>query len=377
MWLPCLSTRQQSVTKYAQVTAALVDSDPLPSGADSGDAGDYEGNDEAEYNPRIPLSHQNELLALKNLNLEIRIQANGRLIEKEAEIFQLGATLSETNEKFIKELTYQREREAYYAKKFMDLEDQHTKRVKQLEDQHTKKFMDLEDQHTKRVKHLEDQHTKRVKHLEDKVAAEKLKNVNNEEGFNKLKLHNAQKQEAITKLKREDARLALQTGNPMNEKMALQPQAQAFRDAMQEPQSQIDSAQQASSSSLTPRLMVYVPIRFQASHLDKENLHLYAPRESRQYDGFAPSRTYAGGTGKVGTDKYGSNDHWDLGLCNVQLYTRRYCRDSRNCEWRHTELTPDERYYIGLLKPNGPKFLVQYDEYLLSKAPAVRRGLDR
>lgn len=196
--------------------------------------------------------------------------------------------------------------------------------------------MDRENQHTERAKHVEAE-------LQKKFAEEKLKN--------------AQHHEEINQLKRDKAVLELQVKKVSNENTLIQ----SLYNAILEQQTRLATMSQASPSSVVPGLMAYA-----TSHKYTVNMHPYAPRESRRYINFTAKRTYAAGTGKVSTRAYGSNEHWDLGLCHVQLNTRRVCRD-KDCEWRHRHLSSGERFYISLLQPNGPKFLVWYDEASASK----------
>ncbi|KAF1828935.1 hypothetical protein BDW02DRAFT_584102 [Decorospora gaudefroyi] len=87
-------------------------------------------------------------------------------------------------------------------------------------------------------------------------------------------------------------------------------------------------------------------------HLDRNYLHTDAPRQS----GTAPKQSNKKNAGKLWPKTYGSNEHWDLGLCHVAHNTRGKCT-VWDCQWRHFDLTDDERAYILELQPNGPEFL--------------------
>ncbi|KAI1527836.1 hypothetical protein PtrSN002B_011429, partial [Pyrenophora tritici-repentis] len=184
------------------------------------------------------------------------------------------------------------------------------------------------------------------------------------------KLQDAQDQEELNQLKRKNAALEQRVKDIYNEMALLQPQMLAtLADVVQNLKDIVTLIPQAGLSSVTPGPMAYVPTNFGPSHKDTVNMHPHAPRESGGYENFTAKRTYAAGTGKVFTWAYGSNEHWDLGLCHVQLNTHSVCRD-KDCEWRHRYLSSGERFYISLLQPNGPNFLTWYDEATASKVLA-------
>ncbi|KAF1920759.1 hypothetical protein BDU57DRAFT_534506 [Ampelomyces quisqualis] len=97
--------------------------------------------------------------------------------------------------------------------------------------------------------------------------------------------------------------------------------------------------------------------------------HPEAPHMKRTYRYFVASLPYTTGTGKVWPSRYGSNGHWDLGLCQVHFNTEGDCKFGDQCEYRHDPLTQNERVYITMLKPLGTKFLASSDKCLFFKSP--------
>ena len=100
---------------------------------------------------------------------------------------------------------------------------------------------------------------------------------------------------------------------------------------------------------------------------DPEYKHPQAPRQNKLYKFFMPVSYYPKGTGKVRPAKYGSNGHWDLGLCHVHFSTPSQCKYGEHCEYRHHPLTLEENIYITNLVPNGPKFLKTSVEIMYPK----------
>ncbi|KAF1365454.1 hypothetical protein EJ07DRAFT_55016, partial [Lizonia empirigonia] len=87
-----------------------------------------------------------------------------------------------------------------------------------------------------------------------------------------------------------------------------------------------------------------------------EYKHPEAPRKDNTYQWFIPMLQYGPNSGKVYVNKYGSNKHWDLGLCRVRFVLGRECH-VHGCEYRHESLNSDEQIYINFLEPEGPAFL--------------------
>jgi hypothetical protein len=98
-------------------------------------------------------------------------------------------------------------------------------------------------------------------------------------------------------------------------------------------------------------------------------LHPEAPRGCALPEDFRPPREDPTQQSKLRPSTYGSNSHWDLGLCDVNTLTNRKCQMQR-CEWRHTPLTHEECAYIRGLEPKGRSFLERYDK--LAKGIARR-----
>lgn len=97
-------------------------------------------------------------------------------------------------------------------------------------------------------------------------------------------------------------------------------------------------------------------------HIDRkvrthpEYKHPEAPHKDNTYQWFTSRLQYGPDSGKVYVNKYGSNKHWDLGLCRVRFVLGRECH-VHGCEYRHEPLNTDEQIYINFLEPEGPAFL--------------------
>jgi hypothetical protein len=97
-----------------------------------------------------------------------------------------------------------------------------------------------------------------------------------------------------------------------------------------------------------------------ANCVDRENLHLQAPREARNYSDYKALHQYPSNTGKVSPKNYGLNRHWYLRPCYFMSRTNGQYQDS-DYEWRYTVLTAKERAYIATPEPKGPQFLERHD----------------
>ncbi|CAA9966371.1 hypothetical protein PTMSG1_09730 [Pyrenophora teres f. maculata] len=122
-----------------------------------------------------------------------------------------------------------------------------------------------------------------------------------------------------------------------------------------------------------PHVPTHIPHANPAIRNHPEYKHLEAPRDriKEEYRHFRKTLDYPQGTGKTGPGRYGSNGRWDLGLCHVHFLTPAICKHGSLCEYRHEALGSEERLYIGLLAPNGPRFLRRSAEFLASKHTAA------
>lgn len=103
---------------------------------------------------------------------------------------------------------------------------------------------------------------------------------------------------------------------------------------------------------------------------DRSYKHLHAPRipGGKKYNRQIPRLRYEyGNDGRLGPSKYGSNCHWDLGLCFAHFYTGVLCEHGNACEWRHNALTIAERGYI-LALPGGKEFIDTADKCSMRKS---------
>ncbi|KAF2007065.1 hypothetical protein P154DRAFT_569766 [Amniculicola lignicola CBS 123094] len=91
--------------------------------------------------------------------------------------------------------------------------------------------------------------------------------------------------------------------------------------------------------------------------------HSNAPTGNRLYHGHIPLQDHSpNGDGKIRPYQYGSNAHWDLGLCYTHFYTPHRCEHGQDCEWRHSDLNADERTYIMKICADGEGFLWRCDK---------------
>lgn len=118
-------------------------------------------------------------------------------------------------------------------------------------------------------------------------------------------------------------------------------------------QSKLDAVRQTCDSTSTAQAIDERPL---PTHRIFE--HLHASRENYTHETHVEKNTYTQGQVKVFPNKYGSNQYWDLGLCQLYFRTRQSCR-TPGCEYRHHTLTENERRYIRRLKPKGPDFLLE------------------
>ncbi|KAH6616476.1 hypothetical protein C7974DRAFT_401844 [Boeremia exigua] len=89
-----------------------------------------------------------------------------------------------------------------------------------------------------------------------------------------------------------------------------------------------------------------------------------APR-SLLYHGYSSQQIHKNGSGKVGPEMYGGGLSWDLGLCFAHFLTYERCEHGQACEWRHRELTAEERDYI--FKQGHVQFLLKADMFVDDK----------
>jgi len=61
---------------------------------------------------------------------------------------------------------------------------------------------------------------------------------------------------------------------------------------------------------------------------------------------------------KVKPYLYGSNSHWDLGLCKAHFPSPGDCKYGEGCEWGHAELSEKEKLYMSQLGDAGKGFLM-------------------
>jgi hypothetical protein len=122
-----------------------------------------------------------------------------------------------------------------------------------------------------------------------------------------------------------------------------------------------------SGSLAVPHKPSLVPEEDQVIRSRDSYKHPEAPRTEHMYRFFTPSLTFSKGTGKVWPSRYGSNGHWDLGLCQEHFNTLGKCQYGDRCEYRHAELTPDERLYMSRLGNPGIAFLTRSTTFLEAK----------
>ncbi|KAI8937298.1 hypothetical protein NX059_006506 [Plenodomus lindquistii] len=114
--------------------------------------------------------------------------------------------------------------------------------------------------------------------------------------------------------------------------------------------------QKQREATLRPESIAYAP---------RDYPHSDAPRKN-----IKPSAEMPIGHGKLWPGKYGSNGNWDLGLCHYHFNTANRCKN-RDCLFRHSSLTHEERQYIETLGNEGRAFLAKSDASLRRKGDGL------
>jgi hypothetical protein len=128
----------------------------------------------------------------------------------------------------------------------------------------------------------------------------------------------------------------------------LQLAAMADQEVVADLQDKLQQAQQAHQALAKP----VSPPEPLESHKDQHYLHSESPRGSALPKDFRPSRN---------PSTYGSNSHWDLGLCHTHSFTTRKCQ-VQLFEWHQSPPTYEESIYTRGLEPRGLGFLQWYDD---------------
>ncbi|KAF7566302.1 hypothetical protein PtrM4_146220 [Pyrenophora tritici-repentis] len=138
-------------------------------------------------------------------------------------------------------------------------------------------------------------------------------------------------------------------------------------------QRQVNETTASSPTERRPYILTHVLHHSAAVRNHPSYEHPEAPRKNVKVDfsRFIPCLHYPTGTGKVGPGHYGSNVHWDLGLCQVHFRTPGVCKYKERCEYRDAPLDVNERQYIRFFEHKGPAFLASTDAILAAKHSAA------
>lgn len=110
------------------------------------------------------------------------------------------------------------------------------------------------------------------------------------------------------------------------------------------------------SNDKSPAKTLLIPAAEEHVRQHADYKHENAPRDNKTYEHVRIDKDigFRHDQGKMRPEDYGSNSHWDLGLCFEHFTKSHGCRlPGRICPLRHHSLTKDEQAYINLLSSSG------------------------